>query len=150
MAQPHHLLPFADWEKAAGAGLSGDPLWSVQAYRIAQYSVECHTFDRRTNPRLVAAPAFGQLTRALGSIGANIAEGYSRGSAADRARFYDYALGSTREAISWYNTLHIELGPGVDDRRATLIQIRRLLLTTLRNSRLKDPTEMLNDFKRKK
>jgi four helix bundle protein len=150
MAQPHHLLEFADWERATEAGIAGDPLWSVQAYRIAQYIVECHTFDRRSNSRLAAAPAFDQLTRSLGSIGANIAEGYSRGSAADRARFYDYALGSTREAISWYNTLQIELGPIVDERRALLVQIRRLLLTTLRNSRQTDPTEKLSDFKRKK
>jgi four helix bundle protein len=128
----------------------GEPLWSVQAYRRAQYAVDVHTHDRRSISQLVSAPAFDQLTRAIGSISANIAEGYSRSSAADRARFYSYALGSTREALAWYNTLRIELGPVVDERQALLIQIRRLLLTTLRNMRLSDPTAMLTDFRRKK
>jgi four helix bundle protein len=150
MAQTHRLLLFNDWAKAAGAGVSGDPLWSVQAYRLALYAVECLTFDRRTNSRFAAAPAVDQLTRALGSIAAHIAEGYSRGSVADRRQFYGYALGSTREAIAWYNTLHIELGAAVEDRQALLIQIRRLLLTTIRNSRPDDPTATLSDFHRKK
>jgi four helix bundle protein len=43
-----------------------------------------------------------QLSRALGSISANIAEGYSRGTGKDRARFYEYALGSARESRDWY------------------------------------------------
>jgi four helix bundle protein len=150
MAQTHQLLSFDDWAKSAGAGVSRDPLWSVQSYRIALYAVECLTFDRRSNSRFAAAPAVDQLTRALGSIAAHIAEGYSRGSIADRRQFYGYALGSTREAIAWYNTLHIELGPVVEDRQALLIQIRRLLVTTVRNSRPEDATAILSDRQRKK
>ena len=43
-----------------------------------------------------------QLYRALGSIGANLAEGYSRGSNKDRARFYEYALGIKADyTITW-------------------------------------------------
>ncbi|HID86326.1 MAG TPA: four helix bundle protein, partial [Anaerolineae bacterium] len=43
-----------------------------------------------------------QPYRAVGSIGANIAEGYSRRSGKDQARFYEYSLGSAREARTWY------------------------------------------------
>ena len=43
-----------------------------------------------------------QLYRAIGSISANIAEGYSRGTGKDRARFFEYALGSAREGRDWY------------------------------------------------
>ena len=39
-----------------------------------------------------------QLFRAVGSVHANISEGYSRQSGKDQARFYEYALGSDREA----------------------------------------------------
>ena len=39
-----------------------------------------------------------QLYRALGSISANLAEGYSRGTGKDRERFYEYSLGSARES----------------------------------------------------
>jgi len=92
------MMGFVEWAGKADLTRTGDPLWSVQAYR-------------------------------------NIAEGYSRSSLADRNRFYGYALGSTREAIAWYDTVRIELGERVDDRQATLIQVRRLLLTTLRKTR---------------
>jgi four helix bundle protein len=126
--------------------MTGDPLWSVQAYRISMYVVDCHASDRESNPRLTQAAAIDQLTRALGSIAANIAEGYSRASSAERLRFYGYALGSTREAITWYNTLRAELGPVTESRQDSLVQIRRLLLTTLRRARTKDPTSMLRDF----
>ena len=47
-----------------------------------------------------------RLHRAVGSIGANLAEGYSRSSARDRARLYEYALGSAREAREWYVRVH--------------------------------------------
>jgi len=43
-----------------------------------------------------------QLYEALGSISANLAEGYSRGTGKDRARFYEYSLGSARESRDWY------------------------------------------------
>jgi four helix bundle protein len=139
---------FADWERSVGIGISGDPLWSVQAYRISLYAIDCHSFDRRSVSRLSTAASIDQLTRALGSIAANISEGYSRSSAADRSRFYAYALGSTREAIAWYGTLRVELGSTIDERLSALIQVRRLLLTTLRRSRSKDPTSMLRDSDR--
>jgi len=42
------------------------------------------------------------LYRAVGSIKANIAEGYSHRSGKDQARFYEYSLGSARESRGWY------------------------------------------------
>src|SRR5690349_21830376 len=80
-----------------------DPLYGLRAFEFARRAVERGTEDaqtlaRRAATRLVA----GQLLRSLGSITANIAEGYGRGTGADRARFYEYALGSAREAREWY------------------------------------------------
>ena len=124
----------------------GDPLWSVQAYRISLYAIECHTLDRRVNAQLGRAATLDQLTRAVGSISANLAEGYSRSSVADRTRFYGYALGSTREAIAWYDTLNIELGDVVKKRQDTLIQIRRLLLTMLKRTRPDGPVHSMRDM----
>ena len=43
-----------------------------------------------------------QRHRALGSISANLAEGHSRSTGRDRARFYEYALGSARESQDGY------------------------------------------------
>jgi four helix bundle protein len=139
------MLPFDEWAKRADHACTGDPLWSVQAYRLAVYSIDCLSFDRGANPQLGKAAASDQVTRAVGSIAANIAEGYSRSSVADRMRFYAYALGSTREAVTWYDTLRRELGELADQRQGTLIQIRRLLLTTLRNARPEGSPGTLRD-----
>jgi four helix bundle protein len=73
-----------------------------------------------------------QLCRSLGSISVNIAEGYSRSSGKDRARFYEYALGSARESREWYYKSRHILTESVVQHRADLCsQIIRLLLTIL-------------------
>ena len=43
----------------------------------------------------------GQLLRAIDSVGANIAEGYGRGSKIDNARFVKMARGSLFESKHW-------------------------------------------------
>jgi four helix bundle protein len=143
----HSSIPkFNDWVKCADVSRRGDPLWSVQAYRLSLYAVDCHARDRRENAALRSSAELNQLTRAIGSITANIAEGYSRSTVPDRARFYGYALGSTREAIAWYDSLKVELGVLADDRQSTLMQVRRLLLTTLRNARPDGAPESWSDL----
>jgi len=137
---------FSEWEKGADKSRVGDPLWSVQAYRLSLFAIESHAFDRRINAQFGMAATLDQLTRAIGSISANLAEGYSRSSVADRTRFYGYALGSTREAISWYDTLQFELGDVAAERQCTLIQIRRLLLTMLKRTRPGGPAHSMRDF----
>src|SRR6266481_4702739 len=122
------ILMFAEWVTTVSEAITGDPLWAMQSYRLAIYAIDCHNADRRAFASLKKAPALDQATRAIGSVAANIAEGYSRSSLADRNRFYGYALGSTREAISWYDTLRAELGDISTERQSTLIQVRRLLL----------------------
>jgi four helix bundle protein len=104
--------------------ITADSLWRVEAYAtlLAQ--------DQRTYS------LSNQLYRALGSISANLAEGYSRGTGKDRARFYEYALGSARESRDWYFKARPVLGPrSTNDRIVLLTQITRLLLTMTRNQR---------------
>ena len=48
----------------------------------------------------------GQLVRAVDSVGANIAEGYGRGSKVDNARFVKIARGSLFETKHWLNISH--------------------------------------------
>ena len=81
------------------ARTTSDVLWRVKAYRLALFAsdegwndVTKLAGDRRTM-RLS-----DQLHRALGSIGASIAEGYSRSSRKDRPRLCEFALGSARES----------------------------------------------------
>ncbi|MDE3091576.1 MAG: four helix bundle protein, partial [Chloroflexota bacterium] len=77
-----------------------------------------------------------QLFRAVGSISANVAEGYSRGTGKDRARFYEYSLGSARESRDWYYKGRHVLGDKVASHRLNfLVQIVRLLLTMVPQQR---------------
>jgi four helix bundle protein len=72
----------------------------------------------------------------LGSIGANLAEGYSRGSNKDRARFYEYSLGSARESRDWYYKARHLLGERVTNHRLEyLTKVIRLLLTMVPQQR---------------
>jgi four helix bundle protein len=48
----------------------------------------------------------GQLLRAIDNVGANISEGYGRGSKIDNARFVKIARGSLYESKHWLNVLH--------------------------------------------
>ena len=61
------------------------------------------------------------MVDAVGSIGANISEGYSRQSGKDQARFYEYALGSARESRTWYFDARHLLGPKVTAHRMQLL-----------------------------
>ena len=48
----------------------------------------------------------GQLIRAIDSVGANISEGYGRGSKVDNARIVKIARGSLFESKHWLNVSH--------------------------------------------
>ena len=87
--------------------------------------------DKRYVMRGVAS----QLYRAIGSIAANIGEGYSRSSGKDRVRMYEYALGSTRECSVWYESARPMLVERSDLRLATLTEIRKLLLSAIQRER---------------
>ena len=77
-----------------------------------------------------------QLYRSLGSISANVAEGYSRGTGKDRARFYEYSLGSARESRDWYFKARHVLGDQVFQHRLQLLtDTIRLLLTIIPQQR---------------
>jgi four helix bundle protein len=77
-----------------------------------------------------------QLYAAIGSIAANLAEGYSRSSGKDRARIFEYALGSTRESMAWFRTAEPVLGREIVVKRLEkLEQIRRLLLAIIPRER---------------
>ena len=77
-----------------------------------------------------------QLYLAVGSIAANLAEGYSRSSGKDRAHIFEYALGSTRETLEWYQSGLPVLGEDVvHAREDILVEIRRLLIATIPRER---------------
>ncbi len=130
-------MDYESWQASVPAAITGDVLWKLRAYRLALYAADVGWPDvtRLGEDHRTRALA-DQLYRALGSIGANIAEGYSRGSGRDRARLYEYALGSARESRDWYyKGRHILPDEVVQHRLSLLTQIIRLLLTIVPGER---------------
>ena len=130
-------MNYAAWENAVPQAIAADSLWKMQAYRYALFlgdicwqDVSKLVEDRRMQT------LSNQLYRAVGSISANLAEGYSRGTGKDRARFYEYALGSARESRDWYYKSRFVLGDEVIEHRLNLLtEIIRLLLTMIPQQR---------------
>ena len=72
------------------AEITGDSLWKMEAYRLALFAADIGWYDvtKLMHDRRTRGLA-SQLYEALGSMGANLSEGYSRGTGRDRARFYE-------------------------------------------------------------
>ena len=130
-------MDYDEWALSVPGEITGDSLWKMEAYRLALFVADVGWYDvtklmqdRRT------LGLSDQLYQALGSIGANLAEGYSRGTGKDRARFYEYALGSARECRDWYYKGRHVLGEKVTIHRLQLLtQIIRLLLAMVPQQR---------------
>ena len=125
-----HDDDFRAWEASASENLSGDPVWRFNAYRVALFLLNRVGRDAKILQGRRALPfQTDQLLRAIASISANIAEGLGRTSAAERSRFFGVALGSLREAQTWYCAVATELPPELADLRlGQLTELRRLLI----------------------
>jgi four helix bundle protein len=130
-------MNFQEWSRTVPGYITGDSLWKMQGYQLALFLADIGWRDvtRLASDKRTASLS-DQLFRALGSIGANLAEGYSRSSGKDRTRFYEYALGSAREARGWYFSGRHVLGEAVGSHRMDfLTQVIRLLLTLIPTQR---------------
>src|SRR5439155_4681391 len=126
-------MNYADWLKTVPVEIREDPLWNVEAYRLALFAADLgwHDITKLFRDGRTMKLA-GQLFEAVGCVGANISEGYSRGYQKVRARFYKYALGPARESRTWYFDGRFVLSETVALHRIQLhTQIIRLLLKML-------------------
>ena len=116
---------------------AGDPLQRMRAYRLACELIResWHDAEKLTHHRAMEKVS-SQLYTAVGSIAANLAEGYAHSSGKDRARIFEYALGSARESIAWFRSAEPILGSEVVTQRIEkLDEIRRLLLAAIPRER---------------
>ena len=126
-------MNYSEWEKTVARTITDDPLWNLKVYRLALFlaAIAWNDVTKLLQDKRTIAIA-DQLYRAVGSVGANIAEGYGRSSQRDQVRFYEYALGSAREGRHWYEMAKPVLGDVVVEHRSDLLaQITRLLLTII-------------------
>ena len=130
-------MNYSEWEQTLTADITNDSLWKMEAYRLSLFLSDLAWPDvKKLAQERSMLSLSDQLYRAVGSIGANMAEGYSRSSGKDRVRFYEYSLGSARESRDWYFKSRHALGETVALHRIHLItQITRLLLTMIPDQR---------------
>ena len=123
-------MTYEEWLLEVPTVITNDSLWQTEVYRLALFvgDLAWHDTCKLSRDKKTISLA-AQLYRAVGSISANISEGYSRASGKDQARFYEYALGSARESRDWYFKGRHVLGTLVVNHRLGLLTsvIRSLL-----------------------
>jgi four helix bundle protein len=130
-------MKFKEWAQNVPQAIREDSVWKSEAYRLALFLADLawHDATKLLKDKRTISVA-DQLFRAAGGISADIEEGYSRGTGKDRARFYEYGLGSARESRGWYYKGRHILGDQVLGHRVALLtQIIRLLITMVPNQR---------------
>ena len=130
-------MTFEEWVASLPKEITDDSLWKMEAYRLALFATEIgwHDVTELMRDRRTLGIA-DQLYRALGSVSANLAEGYSHHTGKSRAQYYQYALGSAREARDWYyKSHHVLKNEVVQHRISFLTQIIKLLLVMVPQQR---------------
>jgi four helix bundle protein len=130
-------MKFAEWKESVPEVLTADALWTVKAYQLALFLADIAWHDVVKLSRASGMRSLSdQLYRSVGSICANIEEGYSKKSSKDRARFYEYSLGSARESRGWFFRARHILGDEVANHRMNLTtEVIKLLLTMVPDQR---------------
>jgi four helix bundle protein len=130
-------MTFNAWLETVPPELTQDPLWRTEVYRLSVFAGDLAWPDATKlvqDKRTISLS--DQLYRAVGSVSANVAEGYGRQSGKDQARYYEYALGSAREARDrYYQSRHVLTDLVAQHRMRLLTQIIRLLMTIIPSER---------------
>ena len=130
-------MTYEEWEATVPTAIKEDTLWRVEAYRLGLFlsDIAWEDVTKLLKDRRTWSTA-DQLYRAGGNISSNVAEGYSRCTGKDRARFYEYALGSARETRDWYYKGRHVLDAAVVGHRIELYtRIIRLTITMVSTER---------------
>ena len=128
---------FQQWQKTPPPDLIGDPIWRMTAYRISLFMADLVRLDALS---LVhhGAPnhKVTQLESSVESVEANLSEGYSKFSGKERARFFEMALASAREARGWYRRSSQWLGTEeAAERRMLMTQVIKILTVAIPRER---------------
>jgi len=125
-------MNYQEWQKTVPDDITQEPLWKLEVYRLGLFVSDIAWQDTLIlSKNLLTRDLADQLYRAVCSISANIAEGYSRSTGKDRARFFEYSLGSAREARDWYYKSRHTLKQEVVQHRIDLLTQIVKMLTVL-------------------
>jgi len=130
-------MRYKEWEAEVLPQIKKEAMWKFFGYRKALFLYEvcwadCQELLKHPLGKAVAQ----QLIRSVGSVSANIEEGYGRGYGKERLYFLRVAIGSARESKGWYYRAKALLSPEVLNHRLNLIsEVIALLVTELNASR---------------
>jgi four helix bundle protein len=122
-------MNYQEWLATVPPEITEDPLWKLDVYRLSLFVAEIGWEDVvLLDKNKITRDAADQIHRSLDSISANIAEGYSRSTGKDRARYFEYSLGEAREARDrYFKARHILKQEVVLHRIRLLTQIVKML-----------------------
>jgi four helix bundle protein len=130
-------MNYAEWLETVPSEITNDPIWKLEVYRLALFADDIGWNDvvALSKHKLMWGIA-DQLHRSLGSISANLTEGYSRSKGLDRARFFEFSLGSARESRDWYyKSRHVLSTEVVKHRLGLVTQIIATLTPMISHQR---------------
>ncbi|MCP4535922.1 MAG: four helix bundle protein [Chloroflexi bacterium] len=128
---------FEEWRDDVAGRISSSPLWNSIGYQKTLFLYDLVWFDCEKLIQDLRGKAIAQqLIRSIGSISANMEEGYGRGFGKDYARFLSYSLGSARETQGWYFRAKHLLSESVASHRYALVdEIIALLVTIIKQQK---------------
>jgi four helix bundle protein len=142
-------MTYDEWTGLVPSEITEDPLWRMEVYRLSLFAADLTWRDVTKliqDKRTIGLS--DQLYRSAGAVSSDIAEGYSRRSGKDQARFYEYALGSAREARNWhYQSRHILNEKVIAHRLRLWTHIIRLLLKIIPAERGYKLEEDVTDYR---
>lgn len=116
---------------------SHDPLKRTRIQELSEALIP-DAFDdaKKLAAEIVTQGISQQLYASVVGIDGNVGEAYSRSSGRERALRFEYALGETRESMSWYKGGKPVLGDEITTNRLDrLEEIRRILLAIIPRER---------------
>jgi four helix bundle protein len=130
-------MTYDEWLAGVPENFKKDRLWEFTAYRKALFLYDLAWEDCETLMKDVRGRGNAdQLNRSVGSVCANIEEGYGRGFGKEYDYFLRVALGSAREGRGWYYRSRRLLSPAiVQHRYALLDEIIALLVSKLQGQK---------------
>src|SRR6185436_17453864 len=131
------MMKYDEWILSVPGEITNDPIWKLEVYRLALFADDIGWQDvlALSKNNLMWGVA-DQLHRSLGSISANLTEGYSRSKGLDRARFFEISLGSARESRDWYyKSRHVLPAEVVKHRMGLVTGIVSMLVPMISHQR---------------
>jgi four helix bundle protein len=136
-------MTYDEWLANVPDNFTKDRLWEFVAYRKAMFLYDLAWDDCEVLMKDIRGRGNAdQLNRSLGSICANIEEGYGRGFGKQYDYFLHVALGSAREGRGWYYRSRRLLPPAVVQQRTALLDEIIAMLVSKLHGQKKQAAEM--------